>query len=923
MPLIIRRPFLNYKQASRLLSPLWWYPLRLLLFLFIAFVLACLSLGHAWASVFLWGVCVPLLPLVFIALPGLWRNLCPLATINQIPRALSLSLQWKLPSFMMRSVFAFSGLVFALLVSLRPILFETNQQALLLLLSAFAFLAFLGGVLFKGKSGWCGTFCPLAAVQKVYGQAPLLVVPNSFCKTCVACQKNCYDFNPRPSLLEDLNSPDHRYAWHRHVFLGMLPGLIYGFFSYRGLVDESSATYFRMLVSSVLLSGGLYFLLSSYAPISSYRLALCAICASLGVFYWFALPNLFSSLSALSSIRAEIAQDSEAFMGSLGALLPVVATSGEFLSVIGGWAVAYEQPIRFILFFILATLAVVSLLQELRFNWLQKKGNNVAVGNLSGLQKSIADQSGGFEVLEAQSQTFFLALPDRPVLEAMESAKIPIESGCRMGICGADPIVILQGEDNVEPAGREEQNTLQRLGLLGKARMACMMKVCGSVEISLDLSHKKAKPLSKEPGSAKESFSLGNIDSEIVVAKSRSQDSNKDLRIVVIGNGVAGSSAVQFARMISPYCKISQVAAEPYSFYNRMALSRLIYGRSGMNSLFLLDDEWFRKKDIDLWLNTFVSQLDLDSRHVLLSTGEMLPYDRLVLALGSRAIAPPFDDVAGTFTLRGANEAMAIRRWVQERKARRAVMVGGGLQGVELAIALRDLGLQVVLVHRHKHLIDRQGDQVSAKILREFLESKGITVLLEERVVKVVGNENGISEVQLEKRKPIAADLCVFSIGVRPQTQIAQDAELVMEEGAIAVNANMQTSRLGVYAVGDCARWGRGTTSGLWGIGLEMGRIAAYNMLGFDKNIDIDIYNTPYILKVPNFNLFCFGRTTPLKSDNTYTRGTDKDMRWWQIVINDRNKIVGGVFVNHNEMAMEVRRALRENIDASTLMKAA
>ena len=921
MPLIIRRPFFNYRQARRLLPPLWWYPLRLLFFSSILFVLACHSLGHAWSGVFLWGICVPLLPLVFLAMPGLWRNLCPLAAINQIPRALRLSFQWKLPSFLMRSTFAFSGLAFFLLVSLRPILLEPNYNALLLALSAFALLAFSGGVLFKGKSGWCGTICPLAALQKAYGQAPFLVVPNSFCKTCVACQKNCYDFNPRPSLLEDLRDPNHRYLLHRYVFLGMLPGLLYGFFSYRGLAEESTATYFRMLISSVLLSGGLYFFLSSYAPISGYRLALCSLCASLGIFYWFSIPNLFLSLSSLSSIRGELAQDSEAFMGIVGALLPFVASIGELLSVVGDWAVGYEQPMRFVLFFVLATWAVVSLLQEARFNWLKRKGNNVVVGNLGDLQKSIAEQSGGFEVLEEQSQKSFLVRPDRPVLEAMENAEVPIESGCRMGICGADPIVILQGENNVEPAGQEEQNTLQRLGLLGKARLACMMKVCGRVEVSLDLSHKGAKSLSTEPSSAKESFSLGSIDSEVVVAKSRSQDRNKDLRIVVVGNGVAGSSAVQFARMISPYCKISQVTAESYSFYNRMALSRLIYGRSGMSSLFLLDDDWFRKNDIDLWLNTSVARLDLDSRHIFLSTGGTLPYDRLVLALGSRAIAPPFTDIAGTFTLRGANEAMAVRRWVQERGARRAIMVGGGLQGVELAMALRDLGLRVTLVHRNKYLIDRQGDRASGEILREFLENKGITVLLEDEVAQVLGGEDGITEVQLKQGDSLAADLCVFSIGVRPQTQLAQEAELMMEGGAIEVNSNMQTSRLGVYAVGDCARWGRGTTSGLWGIGLEMGRIAAYNMLGFDKSIDIDIYNTPYILKAPNFNLFCFGRINPLKSDHTHNRGTDKDMRWWQIVINDYNQIVGGVFVNHNEMAMEVRRALREKIDASDLMK--
>ena len=923
---LLQRPFVNYTQAKRLLPPFGWWVLRLVFFALLAVVLGGLWLEHAWASQFFWNIAIPLTPLVLLFMPGLWRNLCPLAMINQLPRLLRFSLAASLPRFMAQSAFAVAGLSFVTIVVLRPLLFQSSNHALLALLGSFAGCALLGGILFKGKSGWCGSFCPLAPIQKVYGQAPALVVPNAYCKPCVGCHKNCYDFNPRPALLEDLSDLNQRYAWHRHAFLGLLPGLIFGFFSYRGLVEESTALYLRSLLTAIALSGGIYFFVLAYLPLSAYRVALLGLCAALTLFYWFSLPAMFAAMQSLGGLSAELAQDSDALGGSLGLALPVFAIGAEASVFVGTWATEQLVAIRFFLLLLLLGWFAGSLLQEKRFLSLTKKGQSIGVGSLTGLQKSLADQEdSGFEVFEEQSNTLCLAKPDRPVLEAMEAKGLPIESGCRMGICGADPIVVLAGEDNIEALGEEERNTLLRLGLLGKARMACMMKVCGRVEVSTNLSHAKAKKLPIEAGTARVegSFSLGRIDPEIVAPKTQAQDTNKDLRVVVIGNGVAGSSAVQFMRSISPYCKIAQIAAEPYSFYNRMGLCRLIYGRSGLSALSLLDEGWFKKNKIDLWLNTFVSQLDTEERRLMLSTGEVLEYDRLLLALGSRAIAPPFVETAGVFTMRGADQAMAMRRWVQERRATKAVMVGGGLQGVEIALALKELGLQTTLVHRHTHLIERQGDRISAEILRHFLTQSGIEVLLEEEVTEVVGSERGIKRVKLKKNPEQETDLCVFSIGIRPQTQLVRGTDMIMDEGAIAVNANMQTSRQGVYAAGDCARWGRGTTSGLWGIGLEMGKIAAYNMLGYDKAIDLDIYNTPYILKIPNLNLFCFGRTKPLRSDRTYNRGAVKEGKWWQIIINERNKIVGGVFVNHNEMAMEVRRALREKIDVSTLLQAA
>src|SRR5262249_53675775 len=121
-------------------------------------------------------------------------------------------------------------LLFYALVPARKLLFNTSGPASAVLVLGAVGLAFVGGLVFKGRSGWCSTFCPLLPVQRLYGQTPFLPVRNSHCEPCVGCTKNCYDFNPEVAYLADLYDDDRHYTAYRKAFVGAFPGFIVGFY---------------------------------------------------------------------------------------------------------------------------------------------------------------------------------------------------------------------------------------------------------------------------------------------------------------------------------------------------------------------------------------------------------------------------------------------------------------------------------------------------------------------------------------------------------------------------------------------------------------------------------------------------------------------------------------------------------------------
>ena len=180
----------------------------------------------------------------------------------------------------------------------------------------------------------------------------------------------------------------------------------------------------------------------------------------------------------------------------------------------------------------------------------------------------------------------------------------------------------------------------------------------------------------------------------------------------MIGNGIAGVTAVDHIRRRHPVTQIDLIAEEPHHLYNRMGIARLVYGKSAMQGLYLNPDAWYGEREIEVWLNTRALHIDRVNRHVQLGTGEKLPYDKLILAMGSRAFVPPIEGygLAGTGVLRKADDAIRVRNFAQRHGAKKAAVAGGGLLGLEAAYALHQLGLRATVLERSDRLLKRQLD---------------------------------------------------------------------------------------------------------------------------------------------------------------------------------------------------------------------
>jgi len=197
-----------------------------------------------------------------------WRNICPLAASNQIPRVAGFSRAGTAPNWFSRTGFLIATSLFFGIAGARIAGLDRNGPAMSVVLAVIIASAFTGGVLLKGKSGWCSSVCPLLPLQRAYGQTPYVTSPNSHCRPCVGCTKNCYDFRPRAAWQADMADPDPKWSAPRTLFVAALPGFILGFFSLRAQADVSTSEKYGLLVLFVLVSVGLFYAINAMTPLS-------------------------------------------------------------------------------------------------------------------------------------------------------------------------------------------------------------------------------------------------------------------------------------------------------------------------------------------------------------------------------------------------------------------------------------------------------------------------------------------------------------------------------------------------------------------------------------------------------------------------------------------------------------------------------
>ena len=335
-------------------------------------------------------------------------------------------------------------------------------------------------------------------------------------------------------------------------------------------------------------------------------------------------------------------------------------------------------------------------------------------------------------------------------------------------------------------------------------------------------------------------------------------------KLVVIGNGMAGIRTVEELLKVAPEAyDITVFGDEPYGNYNRIMLSPVLAGEKTIDEIMLNDEQWYADNGITLHKGKKVVKIDRVRRKVIAEDGTEADYDRLLIATGSRPFILPIPgkDLDGVVSFRDIHDVDSMIAAAKQGK--HAVVIGGGLLGLEAANGLMQQGMSVTVVHIMDILMERQLDRPAAEMLRKNLEERGMNFLMPAETEAIVGKDR-VEKVRFKDGTELYADLVVMAVGIRPNIELAKEAGIHCERG-IVVNDTLQTFDPRIYAVGECVQH-RGVTYGLVAPLFEMAKVCANHLAQYG----IGRYEgtvTSTKLKVTGIDLFSAGDF--LGDDNT------------------------------------------------------
>jgi nitrite reductase (NADH) large subunit len=325
-------------------------------------------------------------------------------------------------------------------------------------------------------------------------------------------------------------------------------------------------------------------------------------------------------------------------------------------------------------------------------------------------------------------------------------------------------------------------------------------------------------------------------------------------KLVIIGAGMASGRVIETLVEDAPGTyDITLFNAEPRGNYNRIMLSPVLSGEKTYEDIVTHDDDWYAQHGVTCRFGEHVVRIDQELKVVEGQNGHV-PYDKLIIATGSAPfiIPVPGKDLPGVITYRDLDDTNAMVE--AAAKGGKAVVIGGGLLGLEAAAGLAERGMNVTVVHLMGHLMERQLDEAAGYLLRRDLEKRGITIRTQASTKAIIGDGRA-EAVLLEGDEALPADLVVMAVGIRPETRLATDAGLEVARG-IEVNAQMQTSDPDIYAVGECVEFD-GHLFGLVAPLYDQAKVLAHALL--DQPDAFVVKDTATKLKVTGCDLFSAG----------------------------------------------------------------
>jgi NAD(P)H-nitrite reductase large subunit len=414
---------------------------------------------------------------------------------------------------------------------------------------------------------------------------------------------------------------------------------------------------------------------------------------------------------------------------------------------------------------------------------------------------------------------------------------------------------------------------------------------------------------------------------------------------LIVGNGAAGLSAAEIIRKRDPRGRVTIVTKEPYLFYSRPGIAYYILNQLSERQLIARSESFYRQHNFHLRFGT-ITHLDLEGQLVFMDSGEPLAYDCLLLATGASAVPPPFPggDLNGVQTFDSLDDAKQVLK--RSRKAKNAVVVGGGITAMELAEGFQHNGAKTHLIQRRDRIWPRLFDGSESALVEKQIKKDGIVIHYNDEITEIIGKKGRVAGVRLKSGRTIRCQIVGVAIGVRPNIQLTDGQSIEVDRG-ILVNKTMQSNRPTLFAAGDVAqvfdRWtGQHNLDVLWPSAIQEGRAAGYNM------VDVAHGRQPryHYKKSSPFNcallfglhLTVIGRvgsssnngqkelaylsrgsshvwTSPLSSSHrsAWDRGGPSSIR----IVMDDDIVVGAVLIGNQELADPLRRLIEGEADIS------
>ncbi len=320
--------------------------------------------------------------------------------------------------------------------------------------------------------------------------------------------------------------------------------------------------------------------------------------------------------------------------------------------------------------------------------------------------------------------------------------------------------------------------------------------------------------------------------------------SDKAERFIIIGNGAAGTTACEEIRKRNKICSIEIISGEGVIGYNRPMLTKGILSEVDPINFFIKPSEWYQENNIKLTLGVTVKEIRKDTKELVLTNGEERKYDKLILAMGAEAFIPPIKgaEQEGVYAIRSLKGVKELQEFLKQ--VAKAVVIGGGILGLEAAWELKRAGKDVTIIELSPSIMNKQLDEKGSELLRAATEKSGIRVITNTGIEEITGNGK-VTGVKLVDGTNVNGELVILSTGVRQNIQLA--VSIGIETGrSIKVNERMETSVKDIYACGDCAEYD-GVNYAIWGQAVEMGKAAGINAVGDEYKYEAFIPSNAFV----------------------------------------------------------------------------